>query len=89
VHRCRRPRDRRRGGVAHPDAPRILASQVVDRIPGLLVRAPAHALAMPEFPYQYKSHAVTRYAFRNTRFQVSADISSARPPADSGSRRHS
>ena len=39
--------------------PRILASQVFDRLGGLLLGALAHAPVMPGFRFQYKSDAVT------------------------------
>jgi hypothetical protein len=41
--------------------PRELAPECFDLIGGRLLRAPAHALVMPEFPSQYKSDAVTKY----------------------------
>ena len=39
--------------------PRILSPQFVDRVAGRLLGAPTHASLMPEFPFQYKSDAVT------------------------------
>src|SRR5712691_7048905 len=47
--------------------PRILSSEIFDRLPVGVIGAPAHAPVMPEFPFQYKSDAVTKYQFTNVR----------------------
>lgn len=52
--------------------PRILASQLVDRLGRLLARAPAHAPVMPEFLSEYKSDAVTKY--QSPRPEIAATV---------------
>ena len=44
--------------------PRILSSELVDRLGGFLFGAPAHPPVMPESSSQYKSDAVTKYRKR-------------------------